>query len=116
MEQNVLKTKRRLRRKRGIRKRIFGTAERPRLTVFRSNQHVYAQIINDIEGKTLASMSSQALEKGSTVDAAVQVGKQLADKAREAGVETLAFDRNGFRYHGRVKALADAMREAGLKF
>lgn len=116
MEQNVLKRKRRVRRKRGIRKRIFGTPERPRLTVFRSNQHVYAQIIDDVAGRTIAASSSHALEKGSNVAAATEVGKALAEKARAAGLETVAFDRNGYRYHGRVKALADAMREAGLKF
>lgn len=116
MEKNVIKRARRLRRKHGIRKRIFGTHERPRLTVFRSNQHVYAQIVNDIEGRTLAAVSSQSLEKGSDVAAAETVGKQLAEKAQAAGVQSVAFDRNGYRYHGRVKALADAMREAGLKF
>ena len=116
MEKNVLKRKRRHRRKRGIRKRVFGTAERPRLTIFRSNQHVYAQLIDDVRGQTLASASSHTLDKGSTVDAATQVGQQIGEKAKSAGVATVAFDRNGYRYHGRVKALADAVREAGLEF
>ena len=115
MEKNQLKRKRRWRRKRGIRKRVFGTSERPRLTVYRSNQHVYAQVIDDVQGHTLASASSHSLEKGSDVDAATQVGQQLAEKARGAGVEAVAFDRNGYRYHGRVKALADAVRGAGVR-
>lgn len=116
MEKNILKAKRRWRRKHQIRKRVFGSPERPRLTVYRSNQNIYAQIINDVEGKTLAAASSAKLDKGSTAAAAVEVGKQLAEAAKAAGVETVAFDRNGYMYHGRVKALADAAREAGLKF
>lgn len=116
MEKNKLNTHKRFRRKKQIRRRIFGTSERPRLTVFRSNKQVYAQIINDVDGKTLASASSISLDKGSNVDAATEVGKQLAAKATAAGIQEVAFDRNGFRYHGRVKAIADAAREGGLKF
>ena len=118
MEKNKLKTLRRSRRKTGIRKRIYGTAEAPRLSVFRSSKHMYAQLIDDAAGKTLASASSVAakLEKGCTVEAAGAVGKAIAEKAKSAGVETVAFDRNGFRFHGRIKALADAAREGGLKF
>ena len=118
MEANKLKTLRRKRRKIGIRKRIAGTAERPRLSVFRSSKHVYVQVIDDLSGKTLASASTVAAkaDKGCTVDAAKQVGQQIAEKAKAAGVETVAFDRNGYQYHGRVKALADAAREGGLKF
>jgi large subunit ribosomal protein L18 len=116
MDKNILKTKRRVRRKHQIRKAVFGSPERPRLTVFRSNQNIYAQIINDVEGKTLAAASSVKLDKGSDVKSAGEVGKALAEAARSAGIEEVAFDRNGYRYHGRIKALADAAREAGLKF
>jgi len=118
MEKNKLKTLRRTRRKTGIRKRVFGSPEQPRLSIFRSSKHVYAQLIDDFAGKTLAEAStvSAKVEKGCNIDAAVQVGKAIAEKAKAAGVETVAFDRNGFRYHGRVKALADAAREGGLKF
>jgi large subunit ribosomal protein L18 len=111
-----LKTTRRLRRKQGLRKRIFGEPGRPRLTVYRSNLHIYAQIVNDLEGKTLASASSLELDKGSNKQAAAQVGKLLAEKAVAAGVSAVCFDRNGFKFHGRLKALADAAREGGLKF
>ncbi|MEM8737649.1 MAG: 50S ribosomal protein L18 [Planctomycetota bacterium] len=118
MEKNRLKTLRRSRRKTGIRKRIFGTSEQPRLSVFRSSKHLYVQVIDDFAGQTLAEAStiSAKLEKGSNLDAAAQVGKAIAEKAKAAGIEAVAFDRNGFRYHGRVKALADAAREGGLKF
>ncbi len=116
MDKNTLKTVRRQRRKMGIRKRVFGTTQRPRMTVYRSNQRIYAQIIDDVQGKTLAAASSLPLEKGSNVAAAVEVGRQLAEKAKAAGIATVAFDRNGYRFHGRLKALADAAREAGLQF
>lgn len=109
---------RRQRRKIGIRKRIFGSSERPRLSIFRSGKHVYAQIINDDQGRTLASASSlgSAEGKGYNQDGAASVGRKIAEQAAAAGVSEVAFDRNGFRYHGRVKALADAAREAGLRF
>jgi len=118
MDKNKQKTLRRSRRKTGIRKRVYGTAESPRLSIFRSGKHVYAQVIDDAAGKTLAAASSVAskLEKGGNIEAATAVGKSIAEKAKSAGVETVAFDRNGFRFHGRVKALADAAREGGLKF
>ncbi len=118
MDKNKQKTLRRTRRKTGIRKRVYGTAESPRLSIFRSSKHVYAQVIDDATGTTLAAASSVAdkLEKGGNIEAAVAVGKSIAQKAKSAGVETVAFDRNGFRFHGRVKALADAAREGGLKF
>lgn len=116
MDKNTLKTTRRARRKRGIRKNLFGTPQRPRLAVFRSNKQIYAQVIDDVLGKTLASASSLTMEKGVTVAAAAEVGKALAEKAKSAGVEAVAFDRAGYKYHGRVKALASAAREAGLKF
>lgn len=116
MNANTLKQLRRQRRKTGIRKRITGTAERPRLTVFRSQKHMYAQIIDDVAGRTLAAASTAKLDKSANKDAAAQVGRTLAERARSAGITAVAFDRNGFRYHGRVKALADAAREGGLQF
>ncbi len=115
MDSNKLKTIRRKRRKTGIRKRIKGTPDRPRLTVFRSLTNIYAQVIDDLDGKTLASASSAKTDAGGNVEAAKAVGKQIAEKAKDAGITQVAFDRNGFRYHGRVKALADAAREGGLK-
>lgn len=118
MDKNQLKTVRRNRRRRGLRKRLVGTPERPRLSVFRSSKHIYAQVIDDTDGKTIASAGTVAAKvtKGGNLDAAKQVGTQIAEKAKAAGVTEVAFDRNGFRYHGRVKALADAAREGGLKF
>ncbi len=114
MDKYKLKTVRRNRRKTGIRKRVKGTPQRPRLTVFRSLNHIYAQIIDDLDGKTLASASTVKGDGGGNVAAAVEVGKQIAKQAKDAGITKVAFDRNGFRYHGRVKALADAAREGGL--
>jgi large subunit ribosomal protein L18 len=109
--------KARLRRKMRIRKSISGTADRPRMTVFRSARHIYVQLIDDVEGRTLASASSLVTEDASgNVAQAAEVGKSIAEKAVAAGITTVAFDRNGFLYHGRVKALADAAREAGLTF
>ena len=105
-----------------IRKKISGSPERPRLAVFRSQSHIYAQLIDDEAGKTLAHASSldkdlRAKQKrGATVDAAKAVGSLIATRAREKGVEAVVFDLGGFQYHGRIKALADAAREAGLKF
>lgn len=113
------KLERRQRIKHRIRKIITGTATKPRLSVFRSNKEIYAQLVDDKTGTTLVSVSSRDKEvesTGSKSDVAISVGKSIADKAIKAGVETVAFDRNGFLYHGRVKALADAAREAGLKF
>lgn len=111
------KDKSRLRIKRSIRKKVSGTAERPRLSVFRSNQSIYAQVIDDIAGHTLVSASSQELgTKGSNVENAKEVGKKVAEKAIEKGIQTIVFDRNGYLYHGKVKALAEGAREAGLKF
>ena len=118
MEKNKLKTLRRTRRKIGIRKRVIGTADQPRLTVFRSAKHTYAQIVDDLAGKTVVSASSIDAKSanGGNIDAAKAIGTAIAEKAKAAGIEKVQFDRNGFRYHGRVKALADAAREAGLKF
>ena len=99
-----------------IRKNLNGTAERPRLSVFRSNKQIYAQVINDLTGKTVASASSLGLDKMPKIDQAKKVGELVAEKAKTAGVETVVFDRNGYLYHGRIQALADAAREGGLKF
>tara|TARA_B100001142_G_scaffold301917_1_gene327987 strand:+ start:2003 stop:2341 length:339 start_codon:yes stop_codon:yes gene_type:complete len=98
-----------------IRKKISGTLERPRLAIFRSNKEIYAQLIDDISGNTLASASSYD-SKGTKTEQAAVVGKLIADNAKKAGVDTVVFDRGGFLYHGRIKALADSAREAGLKF
>jgi large subunit ribosomal protein L18 len=118
MDKIRVKKQRWFRRKRGIRKRVVGTPERPRLTVYRSLKHIYAQIVDDLDGRTLVATSSvrQKMPYGGNVDAAKQVGKALADAAKQAGITEVTFDRNGFRYHGRVKALADAAREGGLAF
>ena len=113
------KLERRIRIKHRIRKVIFGTASKPRLSVFRSNKEIYAQIVDDNAGVTLVAVSSRDKEieaTGSKLEIAKVVGKSIAEKAIKSGVEGVAFDRNGFLYHGRVKALADAAREAGLKF
>ncbi|MBR0145311.1 MAG: 50S ribosomal protein L18 [Eubacterium sp.] len=105
-----------------IRNRFSGTAERPRLAVFRSNNHMYAQVIDDSEGKTLVAASTlekavkSELEKTNDVDAAAYVGKVIAERAIAAGIKEVVFDRGGFIYQGKIKALADAAREAGLEF
>lgn len=114
---STVKTERRTKLKKKIRSRIFGTAQKPRLSVFRSNKDIYAQIIDDVKGSTLASASSKSLKDKSTkTEKAAIVGKLIAEKAIQAGVETVIFDRNGYLYHGRVKSLADGAREGGLKF
>ena len=110
------KLERRTRIKHRIRKIISGTAAKPRLSVFRSNKEIYAQLIDDVNGVTIASVSSRDIKTSTKQEAATAVGKAIAEKGAGAGVETVAFDRNGYLYHGRVKALADAAREAGLKF
>jgi large subunit ribosomal protein L18 len=106
------------RRHRRVRGKLFGTAERPRLVVFRSNRGIEAQLVDDLEGKTLAAASWLQLRsfEGSKTEQAAEVGKLLAQNAKKAGVETVVFDRGGYLYHGRVKALADAAREGGLTF
>jgi large subunit ribosomal protein L18 len=121
MKSNEIRKTRRLRRKRGIRKRIHGTREYPRLSVFRSAKHIYAQIIDDDQGVTLAEASSVSkalrgqLAGGGNVAAAKTVGAALAEQAKSKGVEQVRFDRNGYRFHGRLKALAEAVREAGVR-
>lgn len=105
-----------------VRTRVVGTPERPRLCVFRSGDHIYAQVIDDRAGRTLASASSldaeirKQLKGGGNLAAAKVIGKAIAERARAAKIERVVFDRGGYKYHGRVKALADAAREAGLKF
>ena len=111
------KTDRRDKIKLGVRSKISGTAERPRLTVFRSNKQIYAQVIDDLAGKTLASASSLKLEdKASKKEVDDKVGELVAKAAQEAGITSVVFDRNGYLYHGRIKELADAARNGGLKF
>ncbi|MCF8224482.1 MAG: 50S ribosomal protein L18 [Bacteroidales bacterium] len=116
----LTKQKRRSRIKSRIRKRLSGTAEIPRLSVYRSNKQIYAQIINDVTGETIIAASSKekgiADQKVNKIEQAKLVGASIAGKAKEKGVETVKFDRNGYLYHGRVKSLADAARENGLKF
>jgi large subunit ribosomal protein L18 len=113
------KVLRRAKIKRRIRKKISGTAMVPRLSVFRSNKQIYAQIIDDISGKTLASAASlknDAAQKVAKLNQATLVGKLIAEKALKAGIKTVVFDRNGYLYHGRIRSLADSARESGLKF
>nr|WP_294716266.1 50S ribosomal protein L18 [Prevotella sp.] len=110
------KIERRIKIKFRIRKKIVGTAERPRLSVFRSNKQIYAQVINDKAGVTLAAASSLGFEKMNKTEQAKNVGLLLAEKAKAAGVESVVFDRNGYLYHGRVQSLADGAREGGLNF
>ncbi|MEN3184307.1 MAG: 50S ribosomal protein L18 [Atribacterota bacterium] len=114
------KWERRIRRHRRVRKKVRGTLERPRLSVFRSLKHIYAQIINDDEGRTLVAASSLSPEirgmKGTKTEIARAVGRLIAQKALEKGITKVVFDRGGYKYHGRVKALAEGAREAGLLF
>ena len=113
---NNKKVERRIKIKYRIRKSVNGTAERPRMSVFRSNKQIYVQVINDVTGCTLASASSVGMEAMPKIEQAAKVGALLAEKAKAAGITSVVFDRNGYLYHGRVKALADAAREAGLNF
>ena len=110
----------RIRRHRRVRKTVRGTAERPRLAVFRSNRHITAQVIDDVAGRTLAAASTVETTVGASgtgnITAATEVGKLLAERAKAAGVAKVVFDRGGYMYHGRVAAVADAAREAGLEF
>ncbi|WP_347922585.1 50S ribosomal protein L18 [Pontimicrobium sp. SW4] len=113
------KNDRRQRIQNRIRKIVSGTETRPRLSVFRSNKEIYAQIIDDVSGKTISTASSRDKDissKGTKTEVATLVGKSVAEKALKAGVETISFDRGGYLYHGRVKSLAEGAREAGLKF
>ena len=113
---NNKKIERRIKIKYRIRKSVNGNAERPRLSVFRSNKQIYAQVINDITGTTLASASSLGLEAMPKKEQAAKVGALIAEKAQAVGITSVVFDRNGYLYHGRVKELADAARNGGLNF
>ena len=112
----ISKEERRTKIKFRVRNKISGTPERPRMTVFRSNKQIYVQVIDDLSGKTLAAASSLGLEKMPKKAQASKVGELIAQKAQEAGIQTVVFDRNGYLYHGRVKEVADAARKGGLKF
>ncbi|WP_017732350.1 50S ribosomal protein L18 [Nafulsella turpanensis] len=108
---------RRDRIRKGIRQQISGTPERPRLSVFKSNKNIYAQLIDDLKGHTIAAASTRELEvSNATVETSKNVGTRLAEKAKEAGITEVVFDRGGYKYHGQVKALAEGAREGGLKF
>ena len=111
------KTNRRNRIKKGIRRKISGTAEIPRISVFKSNKAIYAQLVDDLKGHTMTAASSRELGKSVVnVEVSKEVGKKFGEKAKAAGVEKVVFDRNGYPYHGKVKAFAEGAREAGLKF
>jgi len=112
----ITKSERRTKIKYRVRHKISGTAARPRMSVFRSNKQVYVQVIDDITGKTIAAASSLGMETMPKKEQAVKVGEIVAKKAMEAGITTVSFDRNGYLYHGRVKEVADAARNAGLNF
>lgn len=119
MNRNKLKTLQRIRRHGGLRKRIAGTPDRPRLAVYRSLNHMYVQVIDDLSGRTLCAASTRDKDvSGATgnTEAAATIGAKIAERAKAAGVSDVAFDRGGFRFHGRVKALADAARKGGLRF
>ncbi|UXR77973.1 MULTISPECIES: 50S ribosomal protein L18 [unclassified Staphylococcus] len=117
MISKIDKNKVRLKRHARVRTKLSGTSERPRLNVYRSNKHIYAQIIDDTKGVTLAQASSKDIDASATkVELATQVGEAIAKKATEKGIEAVVFDRGGYLFHGRVKALADAARENGLQF
>lgn len=112
----VSKIDRRNKIKTRIRGKISGTQQRPRMTVFRSNKAIYVQLIDDLEGRTLAAASSKGITEGTKTEVSAKVGEEIAKKAQEIGVTEVVFDRNGYLFHGRVKSLADAARKAGLKF
>ena len=122
METAQLRKLARLKRKKRIRKKIFGTPERPRFTVFRSSRHIYAQMVDDTSGTTIVSASSlekafrEKKDSGDKTAVAKQIGKLVAERAKEKGINTIVFDRNGFLYHGRVKAISEGAREGGLVF
>jgi large subunit ribosomal protein L18 len=107
---------RRMRRHLRVRKKVTGTPERPRLVIFRSLKHIYAQLVDDQSGRTLMTVSDSTLGEGTKTEKSAEVGKLLAGRAKEAGVSRVVFDRAGYKYHGRVKAVADGAREGGLEF
>lgn len=112
----ISKIQRRNKIKARIRGKISGTTARPRMTVFRSNKQIYVQLVDDLQGKTLVAASSKGVEEGTKSEIAAKVGEAIAKKAIEAGITEVVFDRNGYLFHGRVKSLADAARNGGLKF
>ncbi len=118
MDSQKIKHRRQLRRRNHVRRKVVGTAERPRMSVFRSSKHIYVQLIDDLSGLTLGAASTTGKEAiyGGNIKAAKIVGQKIAELAKTRGIEKVAFDRGHYRYHGRVKALADAAREAGLQF
>lgn len=122
MDAQKRKTQQQQRRRYRVRGKMMGTAQKPRLSVFRSSKHIYAQLIDDINGVTLAAVGSLGkqvageIPYGGNIKAAQAIGRMIAEKAKEKGIEEVAFDRGPYKYHGRVKALADAAREGGLKF
>jgi large subunit ribosomal protein L18 len=116
MNQVERKAHLRAKRKKRIRGRLEGTTERPRLSVYRSAKHMFAQVIDDVTGKTLASVGSFSMDKRATREVCAELGKSLAAKCKEKSIGKIAFDKNGFAYHGRVKAFADGAREGGLEF
>jgi large subunit ribosomal protein L18 len=110
------RAEKRFRRHLRVRKKVTGTPERPRLVVYRSLKHIYAQLVDDAAQRTLMTVSSQAIAEGKKSEKSAEVGKQIAAKAKEAGITRVVFDRAGYQYHGRVKAVADGAREGGLEF
>ena len=116
MNSQKIKQVKRIRRKARVRVKISGSAERPRLSVFRSNKGMYLQLIDDQAGKTLVSAHSQELKKDKKIIVSFELGKLIAQKAKEKKIETVVFDRSGYKYHGRIKSVADGAREGGLKF
>jgi large subunit ribosomal protein L18 len=112
----ITKPARRLKRRRRVRAKIVGTAERPRISVFRSNKGISAQLVDDLSGRTLAAVEWTEFRGSDRMDQAAKVGKTLAERAQAAGVQSAVFDRGGYQYHGRVKALAEGAREGGLTF
>ncbi|MCM1348766.1 MAG: 50S ribosomal protein L18 [Firmicutes bacterium] len=112
----ISKIQRRNKIKARIRGKISGTAQRPRMTVFRSNKQIYVQLVDDLKGATLVATSSKGIDEGTKCEIAAKVGEAIAKKALEAGITEVVFDRNGYLFHGRVKSLADAARKGGLKF
>ena len=112
----TIKKERRIKIKYRVRNKVSGTTERPRMSVFRSNKQIYVQVIDDLSGKTLASASSLGMQALPQKEHAAKVGELIAKKAQEAGITTVEFDRNGYLYHGRIKEVADAARNGGLKF
>jgi large subunit ribosomal protein L18 len=110
------RSEKRYRRHQRVRKAVSGTAERPRLVVFRSLKHIYAQLVDDAAHRTIATVSDSAIETGKKVEKSTAVGKLIAERAKAAGITKVVFDRGGYQYHGRVKAVADGAREGGLEF